>query len=96
MRADSILQDKKECYITHRTDGLHVHHIFFGAKNKEISDREGFWVWLRPERHIAMSPYATPHNDRNTDLWLKRECQLEYERTHSREEFIRLIGRSYL
>jgi hypothetical protein len=27
---------------------------------------------------------------------LKRECQMEYERTHTREEWMALMGRSYL
>ena len=30
------------------------------------------------------------------DLRLKQECQKEYEKNHTREEFIRLIGKSYL
>ena len=96
MRADSILQNKKECFVTHSNYDLDCHHIFFGSANRKISDREGFWVWLRHDRHIAGSPYKTPHNDRQTDLWLKRLCQEAYEKTHSREEFIQLIGRSYL
>ncbi len=30
------------------------------------------------------------------DLRLKRECQREFEKDKSREEFIRLIGKNYL
>ena len=36
------------------------------------------------------------HNNRETDLMLKRICQEEFEKTHTREEFVRIIGKSYL
>jgi hypothetical protein len=29
-------------------------------------------------------------------LMLKRHCQMKFEETHSREEFMSLIGRNYL
>lgn len=89
----SILQTEKECYITGRTDRLHKHHIFYGP-NRKISDKNGFWVWLVPELH-NMSDEGV-HFDKEFDLALKKECQRKFEETHSREEFIALIGRSYL
>ena len=92
---NSILQDKKECYITGATEGLHKHHIFFGADRK-VSDDNGFWVWLRWDYHIQDSPHKTPHNDRETDLLLKKACQKKYEETHGRDDFMALIGRNYL
>ena len=36
------------------------------------------------------------HYNRNMDLELKRVYQKEYEKNHTREEFIKLIGKSYL
>ena len=93
--AKSILQSEKKCFITGSTTGLQRHHIY-GASNRNISDKNGFWVWLRHDYHIADSPNKTPHNCRMTDLCLKEMCQREYEKAHSREEFIALIGRNYL
>ena len=93
--AKSILQSEKKCFITGSTTGLQRHHIY-GASNRNISEENGFWVWLRHDYHIADSPNKTPHNCRMTDLCLKERCQREDEKTHSREEFIKLIGRSYL
>ena len=93
--AKSILQNEKKCFITGSTENLDLHHIY-GASNRNISDKNGFWVWLRHDYHIADSPNKTPHNCRMTDLYLKEICQREYEKTHSREEFIALIGRNYL
>ncbi len=95
MGIKSILQSQKECFLTGATEGLQLHHIYFGA-NRPISDKHGFVVWLRWDRHMADSPYKTPHNSRNVDLYLKQKCQKKYEETRSREEFIALIGRSYL
>lgn len=97
MRKPSILQDEKKCYITgYEGDGLDCHHIYFGTGNRRISDENGFWVWLRHDFHIENSPNNTPHNDKKVDLWLKQDCQRKFEETHSREEFMELIGRNYL
>lgn len=89
----SILQSEKKCYVTEQTDGLHKHHIY-GAANRKISEDNGFWVWLVPEYH-NMSDRGV-HFNKEFDLLLKQECQAKFEETHSREEFMKLIGRSYL
>lgn len=94
-RKPSILQTRKECFLTGATDKLHVHHIYMGP-DRNKSDKNGFWVWLRWDYHIADSPNRTPHNDREVDLYLKRLCQAKYEEAHSREEFMNLMGRNYL
>lgn len=91
---DSILQNRRECYITGETSGLHKHHIYFGNPNRKISDKNGFWVWLRWDWHNG-ADYGV-HFNRDLDLRLKRECQEKYEETHSRAEFVRLIGKNYL
>lgn len=91
---DSILQQDKECFITGDTMCLHKHHIYFGNPNRRISEENGFWVWLRADWHNGAS-YGVHHN-RALDLDLKRACQRKYEETHSRAEFRRLIGKSYL
>ncbi len=90
----SILQDKKECWETRDINNLHVHHIYYGTANRKVSDKHGFWVWLRADWH-NMSDYGV-HFNPEFDLYLKRICQRAYEETHSREDFIRLIGRDYL
>lgn len=89
----SILQDEKKCYITGRTGRLHLHHIYFGA-NRKISDKNGFTIWLIPELH-NMSNQGI-HFNRDFDLAIKRDCQRKFEENHTREEFIKLIGKNYL
>ncbi len=92
----SILQSEKECYITHCTTNLHKHHIYPGVANRKISEQNGFWVWLRYDWHNGAEYGVHGRDGHELDLRLKRECQAKFEKTHSREEFIKLIGRSYL
>ena len=92
----SIMQDRKECYITGRTDNLHKHHIFYGSGLRKISEQNGFHVWLTYDLHNGNNPEAV-HNNPNTgyDLMLKVKCQEIFEQTHSRADFMRIIGRNY-
>lgn len=89
----SILQPSKECFITHRTYGLHKHHIY-GGPNRRISETHGFYIYLIPEYHNMSNKGI--HFDKDFDLKVKRLCQAEYEKTHTRQEFMALIGRNYL
>lgn len=89
----SILQKRKECYITHSTVGLHQHHIYGGA-NRNTSEKQGFWVWLRYDLHNLSRDGV--HSDNRLNLKLKQDCQKEFEKTHSREEFVKLIGKNFL
>lgn len=91
----SILQEDKECFVTHDTEGLHVHHIMNGP-NRRLAEEDGLWIYLRWDHHIENSPYKTPHNDRETDLYYKAMAQKKYEETHSREEWMARYGRSFL
>lgn len=89
----SIMQDEKYCIITGKPYGLHKHHIY-GGPNRRISEEQGFYVYLTPEYHNMSNKGV--HFNKELDLALKKACQCRYEETHSREEFIALIGRSYL
>lgn len=91
---DSIMQDNRECYITGATTELNQHHIWMGNPLRQISDDNGFWVWLRWDWHTG-ADYCV-HKNRDFDLRLKRECQEKFEETHTREEFMKIIGRNYL
>lgn len=96
----SILQDDKECYLcrkyfdTCNDVGLHLHHIYGGWGNRRISDRENFVIYLCPYHHNCS--HNGVHFRHDVDLMIKQECQRKFEETHSREEFMALIGRNYL
>lgn len=92
---DSILQTEKVCYITGQTNNLHRHHIFAGGRRK-ISEENGFVVYLAGWLHNQSNEGVHGKNGHELDLMLKRHCQMAYEKDHSREEFIRLIGKNYL
>lgn len=98
---DSILQrPDRRCYLCVWLDGdireheeLHVHHIY-GGPNRKISEAEGFKVWLCPYHHQHGA--SAVHKNIWTNRMLQQAAQKKYEETHSRDEFMRLIGRNYL
>lgn len=94
--AESILQSEKECYITGQTNNLHKHHIFFGHGLRQISEDNGFWVYLSWYLHNGSNEAVHGKNGHDLDLMLKETAQRIFEKTHSREEFMKLIGKSYL
>ena len=89
----SIIQTERKCFLTGRTDNLQEHHIFFGSKNRENSERYGLKVWLTADYHTGKH---SPHRDREIDLYLKQIAQRKFEETHSQDEFMRIFGRNYL
>ena len=90
----SIIQDKKECYICKTTLDLALHHVFYGSTNRKKSDKDGMVIWLCNYHH-NMSNYSV-HFNKKLDLRIKKEAQEVYEKKHSREEFIKRYGKSYL
>ena len=76
--------------------GLQCHHIYYGTGRKPVSDANGFWVWLLPYWHNQSNKAVHCRDGAALDLELKQDCQRKFEETHTREEFITLIGRSYL
>lgn len=91
---DSIMQKEKRCFFCWTTRNLEMHHIFFGTANRKISEANGFKVWLCNHCHTG-GTYSV-HRNRERDFLLKQRCQIVYESKHSRAEFMKLIGRSYL
>lgn len=90
----SIIQNKKECYITGATVGLHSHHIFGGA-NRDNSERYGLKVYLIPELH-NMSKNCVHYNRELMDL-LHRAGQMAFERKWgTRDAFVKIFGKNYL
>jgi len=97
----SILQQKDgRCYLCILLEGnnaiyaiTHKHHIY-GGPLRDISEAEGFTVDLCV-RHHEFAKEAVHENHENMRL-LQRHCQMKYEETHSRRQFMELIGRNYL
>ncbi len=92
--AKSIMQKEKRCYICGSTYDLHEHHIFYGTANRKQSEKYGFKVWLCA-RHHNMSRDCV-HSNYELNLRLRQECQAKFEETHTRAEFMAIIGKNYL
>lgn len=91
---------KGTCYLCLRLENnartypiTHEHHVY-GGPNRAVSEAEGFKVRLCP-RHHEFGDEAVHRNISNMRL-IQKDMQQAYEKTHSRTEFMRLIGRNYL
>ena len=92
---NSILQSNKECYVCKTTYNLHLHHICFGTANRKVSDKNGFTVYLCQYHHEGT--YGVHgKNGKELNMKLKQECEKKFEENHTKEEFISLIGRSFI
>lgn len=91
--AQSKLQNEKECYLCHSKVNLEDHHIFNGPKRK-LSETDGLKVWLCHYHHTGSNDSA--HLNHEVALFLKQKGQEEYEKTHTRVQFVERYGKSYL
>lgn len=96
-RTESIIDggNDRECWICGRTDGLELHHCIHGTANRKLADRYGLWVFLCRDCHTGTNG-VHGKNGHHRDLTLKCTAQRAFERTHSREEFRAVFGKSYL
>jgi hypothetical protein len=99
--AESILQKKDgRCWLCMRLHGDHgqkylqKHHVYFGSGLREISEANGFTVYLCPEHHTD-GPEAV-HRNAQISREVQRAMQRKYEETHSRQDFMALVGRNYM
>lgn len=92
-RFSILTTDMEYCYICakekKRRKKDHIHEVF-GGRNRQISIRYGFTI-----------PICSKHHDKTEtnmefDKELKRECQEEFEKEHTRDEFLELIDKNYL
>lgn len=89
MRSGATSQEAPTIYIAT------ISHIFAGGR-RQLSEREGFWVYLIGHLHNQSNEGVHGKNGHALDMKLKQDCQRKYEETHSREEWMLLLGKSYL
>lgn len=93
----SIVQSVKECWVSKAKDcDLVRHEIFMGNPNRKLSKQYGLWVWLTPYWHNGSNYSVHGTNGHELDLKLKKAGQEAFEKIYSRDEFIRIFGKSYL
>ena len=89
-RYSIITNDLKHCYICFEQGKKNVLkddlHEIYGGSNRKRSIENGFVV-----------PLCRKHHQDKTILnWLKKFAQLEFEENHTREEFIKIFGKSHI
>ena len=89
-RYSIVTDDLKHCYICTKNGIKNVAkddlHEVYGGRNRKRSIKNGFVVPL----------CRKCHQDNETLKFLQRFIQEEYEKKHTREEFIKIIGKNYL
>lgn len=91
--AKSIISNERQCYLCGKTVNIEKHHIFGGVANRKISERLGLWVYLCHNCHTGKNG-AQYNKEKN--LRLKQDAQRAYEKTHTRDEWLKWIGKNYL
>lgn len=81
------------CFMCGEYGKTERHHVFQGAYRKK-SEAHGFVVNLCHWCH-QVPPKGVHHNKKNR-IALRQICQKEFEKTHTREDFIAEFGRNYL
>lgn len=88
-RYSILTNNLNKCYVCKIRKKDDIHEIYAGAK-KQTSMKNGFCIPICRRCHNEIQ------NDEEKMLVYKKRCQQEYEKTHTREEFIKLIKRNYL
>ena len=104
----SIMQtDEEECYLGkaragERHQAMHWHHVFEGTGRRNLSEKHGLKVRLCAfSCHLGFDTASgmkqnAVHKNKEIDDNLKKEAQLKFEETHSREEFMSIFGKNFL
>lgn len=85
-RFSIFTNDLSKCYYCGKTGEKMDLHEVWGGSNRQRSMKHGLIVPL----------CRTCHNNENIIMFLRTKLQKEYEKTHTREQFICLIGKNYL
>lgn len=91
----SILQTEKKCFITGSLVNLQEHHIFFGIKNRSLSEKYGLKVWLIYEMHEGTYGVHGKFG-KELDLMLKKTAQKRFEEYYPELNFLNIFGKNYL
>lgn len=88
-RYSIIYKDLTKCALCPSKIGIEKNEVYEGAK-RGASIKHGFVIPLCEIHHKKF------HNNRKFALSIKRQFQEEFEKTHTREEFLSIIHRNYL
>lgn len=93
---ESIINDKKECFVCHKKNFLHLHHIFFG-RNRKKADEDGLTVYLCYFHHEG--DYGVHgKNGHDLDKQLKEMAEKKWMEINNKtiDDFIDRYKKNYL
>jgi len=93
-RFSLLTADMTTCYISKRTDNIHIHEVFFGTANRKKSIEYGCCVPLTGVLHNESKDGV--HFDKTLNKRLKQEMQVAFEKKYSHEKFIEVFNKNYL
>ena len=88
-----MTEDMEHCFVC-GSPYIQTHHVLYGAGNRIIADRYGYIIPLCLEHHTGNGGV---HFNEEMDLHFKQMAQEHFEKHHgTREDFIKVFGKSYL
>lgn len=81
------------CFLCGSESWIEIHHVF-GASNRKNSEKHGLVVPLCHYCHNE--PPLGVHHNKDRNLMLKKIAQHEFEKAHTRDEFMLEFGKNYL
>lgn len=91
---DSVLPPGGEYENRRVCDGLHKHHIVFGDGQRELSEKYGLYVYLRPEVHNCSKKGV--HDDAGFRRRLQEAAQRAFEAHYPELSFFEVFGINFL
>lgn len=89
----AIPDGEEVCAITGAEMHCDFHHIMNGNKiMKARAEEIGAWVWLDPAEHYKL--HNTPEGIAKQQEF-KERCQIEFEKEHTRKEWMGLFHKNY-
>lgn len=91
----SIVQDLsvERCFVCGSMRELELHHIMHGTANRRLSTRYHLTCWLCWTHHRS---WRGVHHNAELDNKVKQAAQTAFEKTHSRQEWMKIFGKNYL
>ena len=86
-----VPEDEQECFICHHSP-CEFHHVL-NKTEKSFAEKIGAWVWLCRSHHSYI--HDTGEGQKLWRQW-KAKAQAEYEKTHTRQEWMKGAHRNYL
>ena len=91
-----IVKDLKTCFACGSEQNVEVHHCIHGTAGRKLATKYHLLVGLCPNCHRGTNG-VHGKNGHETDLMLKKLAQTKWEEKHgSRDDWIRIFGKSYL